>query len=164
VLGNGQDVAQFLFAHPLAPVTLLILLLLRPICTVASVACGAPGGLFTPSLAAGALAGSALGALWLWIFPEGDIGVYALLGGGAMLAATTQGPISSLVLMMELTGQARQFALPMLVAIVVATATARTIEMRSIYEARLSDEEVAHRLAARGSSGETCLDKGPSRT
>ena len=75
-------------------------------------------------------------------FPGGDIGVYALLGGGAMLAATTQGPISSLVLMMELTGQARQFALPMLVAIVVATATARTIEMRSIYEARLSDEEV----------------------
>ncbi|MGA8715852.1 MAG: chloride channel protein [Roseiarcus sp.] len=164
VLGNGQDVAQFLFVHPLAPLPLLVLLLLRPTCTVASVAGGAPGGLFTPSLAAGALAGSVLGALWLWIFPEGDIGVYALLGGGAMLAATTQGPISSLVLMMELTGQARQFALPMLVAIVVATATARTIEMRSIYEARLSDEEVSRRLAARGPSGETGLDKEPSST
>jgi H+/Cl- antiporter ClcA len=141
LLGNGQDVAQFLFAHPLAPV--------RPLCTVASLACGAPGGLFTPSLAAGALAGSALGALWLWASPEGDIGIYALLGGGAMLAATTQGPISSLVLMMELTGQARVFALPMLLAIVVATATARSIETRSVYEARLSDEEAARRLVAR---------------
>ena len=63
-----------------------------------------------------------------------------------MLAATTQGPISSLVLMMELTGQARAFALPMLTAIIVATATSRLIEWRSIYEARLTDEQVAARL------------------
>jgi len=164
LLGNGQDVAQYLFAHPLAPGALLILLLLRPLCTVGSLACGAPGGLFTPTLAAGALAGSALGAIWLRAFPGGDAGLYALLGGGAMLAATTQGPISSLVLMMELTGQAREFALPMLIAIVVATATARSIEMRSIYEARLSDEEVAQRLAARGPGRETGFDEGRSAT
>lgn len=60
-----------------------------------------------------------------------------------MIAATTQGPISALVIMMELTGQARLFALPTLVAIVVATATARTIE------ARLTDEEVAERVRRR---------------
>ena len=100
-------------------------MLLRPLATVASAASGAPGGLFTPSLAAGALAGAALGELWLWVHPGGEIGLFALLGAGAMLAATTQGPISSLVLMMELTGQARAFALPMLTAIIVATATAR---------------------------------------
>ena len=164
LLGNGQDVAQYLFARPLAPVTLLILLLLRPICTVGSLASGAPGGLFTPTLATGALAGSALGALWLRAFQGGDVGLYALLGGGAMLAATTQGPISSLVLMMELTGQARQFALPMLVVIVVATATARSIEKRSIYEARLSDEDVARRLAAREPGRETGVDEGSSAT
>jgi H+/Cl- antiporter ClcA len=67
-----------------------------------------------------------------------------------MLGATTQGPISSLVLMMELTGQARAFALPMLIAIVLATGTARLIEWRSIYEARLTDEDVARRLRTRG--------------
>ena len=66
-----------------------------------------------------------------------------------MLAASTQGPISSLALMMELTGQARAFALPMLAAIVIATATARLIEWRSIYEARLTDEQVVERLHAR---------------
>jgi chloride channel protein, CIC family len=70
-----------------------------------------------------------------------------------MLAATTQGPISSLVLMMELTGQARAFALPMLATIVIATVTARLIEWRSIYEARLTDAEVAERLQAREPSG-----------
>jgi CIC family chloride channel protein len=117
------------------------------------VAGGAPGGLFTPSLAAGALMGSALGGLWLWVHPGGEIGLFALIGAGAMLAATTQGPISSLVLMMELTGQARAFALPMLTAIIVATATSRLIERRSIYEARLTDEQVAARLAARELTG-----------
>ena len=153
LLGNGQDLAQALFLHPLAPFTLFALFLLRPLATVASAASGAPGGLFTPSLAAGALIGSALGGLWLWVHPGGEIGLFALLGAGAMLAATTQGPISSLVLMMELTGQARAFALPMLTAIIVATATSRLIERRSIYEARLTDEQVAARLKAREPSG-----------
>ena len=72
-----------------------------------------------------------------------------------MLAATTQGPLSSLVLMMELTGQARAFALPRLVAIIVANATARNIEQRSVYEARLTDEEVAARLRAREPTSST---------
>jgi chloride channel protein, CIC family len=162
VLGNGQDVAELLFKQSMPPLALLLLLPLRPLCTVASIASGAPGGLFTPSLAAGAFAGGALGAIWLWAFPGGEAGVYALLGAGAMLAATTQGPISSLILMMELTGEARLFALPMLVAIVVATATARSIEKRSIYEARLSDEDVARRFRAREPSGRRGLDPGQS--
>lgn len=153
LLGNGQDVAQLLFRHPLAPLALAALVVLRPLATVVSAASGAPGGLFTPSLTFGALMGAALGGLWLWVHPGGEIGLYALLGAGAMLAATTQGPISSLVLMMELTGHARAFALPMLTAIVVATATSRLIEWRSVYEARLSDEEVAERLRAREPRG-----------
>jgi chloride channel protein, CIC family len=149
LLGNGQDLAQLLFRQPLVPLAVLVLSPVRPLATVASVASGAPGGLFTPSLAAGALAGGGLGMLWLQFFPGGDVGLFALLGAGAMLSATTQGPISSLILMMELTGQARQFALPMLVAIVIGTAAARAIEKRSVYEARLSDNEVAQRLRAR---------------
>ena len=153
LLGNGQDLAQLLFLHPLAPLALFALLVLRPLATVSSAAGGAPGGLFTPSLAAGALMGSALGALWLWVHPGAEIGLFALLGAGAMLAATTQGPVSSLVLMMEMTGHARAFVLPMLTAIIVATATSRLIERRSIYEARLTDEQVAERLRAREQTG-----------
>jgi H+/Cl- antiporter ClcA len=153
LLGNGQDVAQLLFLHPLEPIVLAALVFVRPIATISAVASGAPGGLFTPSLAAGALVGAALGQLWLGVHPGGEIGLYALLGAGAMLAATTQGPISSLVLMMELTGQARAFALPMLATIVIATATARLIEWRSVYEARLTDAEVVERWRAREPKG-----------
>jgi hypothetical protein len=41
----------------------------------------------------------------------------------------------------------------MMVAIVIATATARTIEWRSVYEARLTDKEAAARLRARDPRG-----------
>jgi chloride channel protein, CIC family len=66
LLGNGQALAQLLFLHRLAPLALALLLPLRQLATVTSAASGAPGGLFTPSLAAGALAGAALGELCLW--------------------------------------------------------------------------------------------------
>ena len=76
-------------------------------------------------------------------------GLCALVGAGAVLAATTQGPISAAVLMIEMTGHDRAFIVPMLVAVVVATLIARTIDPRSIYDARLSDEELAERQTLR---------------
>jgi len=53
------------------------------------------------------------------------------------------------VLMMELTGRDRSAVVPMLLAVATATLVARSIEPRSIYDARLSDVEVAARLASR---------------
>ncbi len=66
-----------------------------------------------------------------------------------MLAATTQGPISTVVLMMELTGYARSATVPLLIAVATATLIARTIEPRSIYDARLTDSQVEARQRAR---------------
>jgi H+/Cl- antiporter ClcA len=77
------------------------------------------------------------------------VGLCALLGASAVIAATTQGPISAIVLMMELTGRDRSFALPMLLAVTTATMVSRTITPRSIYDARLTDEEFEERRAAR---------------
>jgi H+/Cl- antiporter ClcA len=45
--------------------------------------------------------------------------------------------------MMELTGRDRSFIVPLLLAVATATLVARAIEPRSIYDARLTDEEVA---------------------
>jgi H+/Cl- antiporter ClcA len=69
----------------------------------------------------------------------------AVIGAGAVLAATTQGPISAVVLIMELTGQDRAFIAPLLLAVVIATLVSRMIEPRSIYDARLTDEQIAQR-------------------
>ncbi len=149
VLGNGKDIAQLAFAGQVAPGLLLALLLLKPAATVLCLGSGAPGGLFTPTLAFGALLGGALGYAWSWFWPGVPAGAFALLGAAAMLAATTQGPISAVVLMMELTGRDRSFILPMLLSVATATLVARTIEPRSIYDARLTDEEVTARQKSR---------------
>ncbi len=149
VLGNGRDVAELAFLGQVAPPLLGVLLVLRPLATVLCLGSGTPGGLFTPSLAFGAMLGGMLGAPWAWMWPGVPAGLFALVGAAAMLAATTQGPVSAVVLIMELTGYARGAILPLLLAVAVATLVARTIEPRSIYDARLSDAEVRQRHQAR---------------
>ncbi len=149
LLGNGKDISQLAFANQVAPWLLVTLLVLKPAATVLCVGCGAPGGLFTPSLTVGALLGAVLGHMWSWFWPGVPPGLFALLGAAAVLAATTQGPISTVVLIMELTGRDRSFILPLLLACATATLVARTIEPRSIYDARLTDEEIEARQKAR---------------
>jgi chloride channel protein, CIC family len=154
VLGNGRDISQLAFTGQVAPSLLLILLALRTLATVLCVRSGAPGGLFTPSLTVGALLGAVLGHAWSLIWPGAmwpgiPNGLCALLGAAAVLAATTQGPLSTVVLMMELTGRDRSFIAPLLLAVGTATLVARTIEPRSIYDARLTDEEIAARMKMR---------------
>jgi H+/Cl- antiporter ClcA len=141
LLGNGKDLAQECFAARLAPPLLLPLLFLRPLATTICLGSGVPGGLFTPSLALGALLGSALGAVGTAFWPSLPPGLCALLGATAVLAATTHGPISSLVLMMELTARDRSFLLPAIVVVVTATVVARSMDARSIYDARYSNRE-----------------------
>lgn len=149
LLGNGKDISQLAFTNHVAPALLLTLLVLKPAATVLCVRSGAPGGLFTPSLTVGALLGAVLGHAWTWFWPGVPPGLFAVLGAAAVLAATTQGPISTVVLMMELTGRDRSFIVPLLLAVATATLVARTIEPRSIYDARLTDEEVEARQQSR---------------
>jgi chloride channel protein, CIC family len=149
ILGNGKDLSQLLFTNQVAPLLVLTLLVLRPAATALCIRSGAPGGLFTPSLTAGALLGAVLGHAWCWLWPGAPLGLFAVLGAGAMLAATTQGPISAVVLLIELTGRDRSFILPLLLVVGIATVIARSIEPRSIYDARLTDEQVEQRQKLR---------------
>jgi CIC family chloride channel protein len=149
LLGNGKDVSQLAFENQVPFLLLLTLLALKPLATILCVRCGAPGGLFTPSLTAGAMLGGVLGCAWSWLWPGVPVGLCAVLGAGAVLAATTQGPISTIVLMMELTGRDRSFILPLILAAGTATLVARSIEPRSIYDARLTDEEIQARQKLR---------------
>src|ERR1022692_1585045 len=149
LLGNGRDISQLAFTNHVAPALLLVLLVLKPAATVLCVRTGAPGGLFTPSLTVGALLGGVLGHTWSWLWPGIPPGLFAILGAAAVLAATTQGPISTVVLVMELTGRDRSFILPVLLVVATATLVARTLEPRSIYDARLTDEEVEARQKLR---------------
>lgn len=142
ILGNGKDISQLAFSNGVAPALLVILLLLRPLATILCLSSGVPGGLFTPSLSLGALLGGVLGLAWSSIWPGVPPGLFAVVGAGAVLAATTHGPISAIVLVMELTARDRSFILPLVLAVVTATIVARTFDPRSIYDARFSNHEI----------------------
>ena len=140
------------FTNQVTPVLLLTLLFLKPAATIMCLGSGVPGGLFTPSLALGALLGGVLGYAWGWLWPGVPPGLFAVIGAAAVLAATTHGPISAVVLIMELTGRDRSFILPLLLAVGTATVVARTLDRRSIYDARFTDKELKDLQQARAPS------------
>jgi H+/Cl- antiporter ClcA len=152
LLGNGKDVVQRALTSDLPLALLAILMMLRPLATALCLGSGAPGGLFTPTMTLGALLGGTLGHIWGAAIPGGTPGSYALLGAGAVLAATTQGPISSIVLMIELTRRADAQMVPMLVAITLASLTCRRVESQSIYSARVKQREAACVAKGRGAA------------
>jgi chloride channel protein, CIC family len=149
LLGNGKDLSQLLFSGQAGIQLVLALLLLKPLATMMCMRSGVPGGLFTPSLTFGALLGAALGHAWSMLWPGVPVGYFALLGAGAVISATTQGPISAVVLIMELTGRDRSFVLPLILVAALSALVSRSIEPRSIYDARLSDEQIAQRQKLR---------------
>ena len=51
--------------------------------------------------------------------------------------------------MMELTGRDRSFVAPLVLAVATATLVSRSLEIRSIYDARLSDDQVRARQEVR---------------
>jgi H+/Cl- antiporter ClcA len=73
----------------------------------------------------------------LHLFPGAKPGSYAIIGGGAFLAASMQGPLSGVVLVLELTRNFDSLMAPTLLAVVEATVIARRLGAPSIYSARL---------------------------
>jgi H+/Cl- antiporter ClcA len=140
LLGNGKDVVQRAFSNHLDVAVIAAILVLKPLATAACLGTGAPGGLFTPTLTLGVLFGALLGNGWSAIWPGAAPGSYAVIGGAAVLAASMQGPLAAVVLMLELTRHADALMVPVLLAVAEATIVARLFGAPSIYSARLNVE------------------------
>jgi H+/Cl- antiporter ClcA len=138
LLGNGKPVVQLALVAQLSVALLAVLLVLKPLVTAACLGSGAPGGLFTPTLAYGVLLGGLLGEGWAQIWPGAPLGSYAIIGGAAVLGASMQGPLAAVVLLLELTHHADALMVPILIAVAEATVLARVMGAPSIYSARLS--------------------------
>lgn len=137
LLGNGKDVVQLALSGALPAAMLLALLALRPLATSLCLGSGAPGGLFTPTLTFGALLGAVLGHAWSMAWPGTLPGAYALVGAAAIMAGATLGPISSIVLVFELTRSSGPMLMPIILASGGATLVARRFDGRSIYSGRI---------------------------
>jgi CIC family chloride channel protein len=137
LLGNGKGIVQLEALGSLSFGLLCVLLVLKPLATASCLGAGAPGGLFTPTLTIGVLLAGVLGTLWTHIWSGSTLGSYAVIGGGAFLAAAMQGPLSGVVLVLELTRNFDSLMAPTLLAVIEATVIARRLGAPSIYSARL---------------------------
>jgi chloride channel protein, CIC family len=142
LLGNGRGIVQLGIDADLSLGLLAVLLVLKPLVTAACVASGSPGGLFTPTLALGVLLAGVCGVLWGHVWHGAAPGSYALIGGAAFLAAAMQGPLTGIVVMMELANHFDALTVPTVVAVVEATILSRRLGAASIYSARLADGAV----------------------
>jgi len=134
LVGGGYATIDAAATGAIPEAGLLALVAARLASTVASYATGAPGGIFAPMVALGALLGLWFGhgchAAWPAAIPEP--GVFAIAGMGALFAATVRAPLTGIALAAELTGE---FALilPLTVSAVGATLMAHALGGRPIY-------------------------------
>lgn len=91
---------------------------------------GIPGGVFAPALAVGA----GLGANIALLLPGESSSAVLVLGMVAFLAGITQSPITSLVIVMEMTAN-HQMLLPLMGAAVVAQGFSRSVAPVPLYDA-----------------------------
>lgn len=101
------------------------------------------GGIFSPSLMLGALTGLAFGLIATGVFPEvsGSHTLYALAGMGAVAAAVLGAPISTTLIVFELTGD-WQTGLAVMVSVSISTALSSRLVDRSFFLTQLEKRNV----------------------
>jgi CIC family chloride channel protein len=124
-------IAQFWWLLPLG--------LLKPLVTSLTLGGGGSGGIFAPSLYIGAAVGGAFGLLLNLTVPgiSAHPGVYAIVGMGAVVAGTTHGTLSAILIVYEMTSD-YNIILPIMIAAGLAGVVARLIDPESIYHKKLS--------------------------
>ncbi len=127
ILGNGKGPAQLAFQGRLPVALLCALLVLKPVATAVCLRGGAAGGLLTPAVAVGALLGAGGGAVWDTVAPGGQPQLYAVIGAGAVLAATLDAPLTGTVLMVEFTHASLVALAPLILAVAGAWLTAHAL-------------------------------------
>ena len=136
--GVGYPVLENAAEGKYAAAFLLLLLAGKILATSLTIGIGGSGGVFAPSLFIGAMLGAAYGAGMQALLPgtAGAVGAYALVGMGAVFAGASRAPITAVVILFELTGE-YSIILPLMLAIVTATATSRLLSRDTVYTLKL---------------------------
>ncbi len=139
-MGVGYDLMEPALLGQFAGWTMLGFLGLKLVATSLTLGSGGSGGVFAPSLLLGAMTGGSLGSLVGGVLPQGLVanpGAYALVGMGAVVAATTHAPITAIVILFELTGN-YEIILPLMITCTISTLLAMRLRRDSIYTIKLS--------------------------
>ncbi|WP_245665425.1 chloride channel protein [Actinoplanes subtropicus] len=116
----------------------LLLLIGKILATSLTIGIGGSGGVFAPSLFVGAMLGEAFGLALHAVVPAlaPSPGAYALVGMGAVFAGAARTPITSVLIMFELTGEYR-IILPLMLAIALAAGVSKLLSRDTIYTRKL---------------------------
>jgi chloride channel protein, CIC family len=133
IVGNGREAIADLFQRDWPLGHVLALLLLRLVLTPLAVGSGAVGGVFTPTLFLGAMLGYGFGSIaHLAVTGAAPPAAYALAGMGALLAGTTHAPLTSVLMVFEMTLD-YSLVVPLLLASAASTLVARALVRESVY-------------------------------
>jgi chloride channel protein, CIC family len=138
VLGVGYDTTDAALKSQLPIILMLALLVAKTAATAIALASRFGGGVFSPALYLGAMTGGAFGLIATSAFPEfaSSQGLYAILGMGAVAAAVLGAPISTTIMVFELTG-GFALSLALLLTVAIANGLSQAILGRSFFEAQL---------------------------
>ena len=106
VLGVGYEATDLALHGQLAFSMLLALAIAKTLATALTLGSGFGGGVFSPSLFVGAMVGGAFGIAAAAIHPEGasSASIYAIVGMASVAGAVLGAPISTILIVFELTG------------------------------------------------------------
>ena len=138
IFGVGYDAIGLALLEKLPWIIILALVFIKILATSLTIGSGGSGGIFAPSLFVGSMTGGAFGYLVHTLLPAttATAGAYSLVGMGAVVAATTHGPITAILILFEMTGDYK-IILPLMLSCIIASILASQIKRESIYTTKL---------------------------
>ena len=143
ITGGGYKLLDAALEGRLVVKVLLAICAMKLVATVWSYGSGGAGGIFAPSLCIGGMLGGAVGYLDVWLFdhPHAVVASFALVGMGAVFAGAVRAPITSVLIIIEMTN-GYSLILPLMIANMSAYALARVLQPTPIYEALLEQDGI----------------------
>jgi CIC family chloride channel protein len=136
VLGVGYSYVGSALNGQMVVGTMALMVLLKAVATTTCYASGNAGGIFGPSLFMGAMMGGAVGGVAHMALPDytGSVGAYALVGMGAVFAGIIRVPLTSVIMIFEIT---RDYSIivPLMIANLISYFISSRLQEEPIYEA-----------------------------
>ncbi len=143
VLGVGYEYVDTVLGGDFALKAVVMLAILKIIVTPACYGSGNAGGIFGPSLFIGAMMGGAVGTVAHNLFPNttASPGAYALVGMGTAFAGIVRTPLTSVIMIFEMT---RDYSIivPLMISNLISFVISYELQREPIYEALALQEGV----------------------
>lgn len=143
IIGVGYETTSAALTGELVLHEAIVFVFLKIIAVAITVAGRMGGGVFSPALMVGALTGLAFGLIAIPVFPDvsGSETLYALAGMGGVAAAVLGAPISTTLIVFELTGD-WQTGLAVMVTVSISTALGTRLVDRSYFLTQLERRNI----------------------